>query len=136
MKALESIAVFAALLAITVTRYAFHKHTLQQALAVCQELILCPPLTTPLAERFIETHMAAFRDISAIDARIKGLTEWLEENAPECFTEQRHIREGTQERVYWHYGYMVALRDMLRFLTESPNRDARTRDRSDSRSAA
>jgi hypothetical protein len=63
--------------------------------------------------------VAEFKDISALKNRANGLRDWLTENAPECFTEQKHLDEGTQERVYWHYGYMVALRDALRFMTGS-----------------
>ena len=35
---------------------------------------------------------------------------WLKEHAPECFEEQKHADEGRRERVYWHYGYLVAMR--------------------------
>lgn len=54
--------------------------------------------------------------IAAVDERIKGLKEWLQEVAPECFTEQKHIRgrEFFSEKVYWHYGYLLACRDLLR----------------------
>jgi hypothetical protein len=44
----------------------------------------------------------------------EGLRDWLKENAPECCEEQRHLDAGTPERVYWHYGYLCALRDVLR----------------------
>jgi hypothetical protein len=64
--------------------------------------------------------MAKFRDIRALEKRADDLSAWLRENAPESLTEQRHLDEGTQERAYWHYGYMVALRDVLKFLTDSP----------------
>ena len=30
--------------------------------------------------------------------------------------EQRHLREGSEERVYWHYGYASALKDVLTLL--------------------
>jgi hypothetical protein len=30
--------------------------------------------------------------------------------------EQRHLREGTPERTYWHYGYASALKDVLTLL--------------------
>lgn len=49
----------------------------------------------------------------ALRKRISGLRKWLRQNAPECGEEQKHLEEGTPERVYWHYGYMVALRDIL-----------------------
>lgn len=51
-----------------------------------------------------------------LQRRIDGLRTWLHNNAPECFTEQMHVRNGTSERAYWHYGYLVALRDMRALL--------------------
>lgn len=38
---------------------------------------------------------------------------------PSCFSEQKHLNDGTTERAYWHYGYMVALSDALRILTSA-----------------
>lgn len=75
-----------------------------------------------------------FRDISAIERRVSDLREWLEKNAPESLSEQKHLDEGTQERVYWTYGYMVALRDVLRFLTntDKPSRIPYSADTSSS----
>jgi hypothetical protein len=51
--------------------------------------------------------------------REKGLSEWLKDNAPECGKEQRHLNEGSIERIYWHYGYMVAIRDVLAQITST-----------------
>ncbi|MGA2376094.1 MAG: hypothetical protein ABSF72_11285 [Candidatus Sulfotelmatobacter sp.] len=56
-------------------------------------------------------------DTSRIEERIKDLREWLKKEAPECFIDQKRTEEGTQERVYWHHGYMMGLRDALRFFT-------------------
>lgn len=53
-------------------------------------------------------------DINQIEQKITNIREWLEQGAPECFTEQKHTEEGTQERIYWHHGYMTGLRDALR----------------------
>jgi len=64
--------------------------------------------------------MASLKDIRPLEKRAKDLQDWLEKNAPDSLTDQKHLDEGTQERVYWHYGYMVALRDALKFLTDSP----------------
>jgi hypothetical protein len=58
-----------------------------------------------------------FRDISALEQRAKDLQSWLKENAPGVFVEQKHLDEGSPERVYWHYGYVVAVRDIYRLLT-------------------
>jgi hypothetical protein len=69
-------------------------------------------------------------DINQLEDRIQGLREWLKKEAPECFVEQKHTEEGTQERIYWHHGYMMGLRDALRFLTGigvTPN--TRTQDK-------
>ena len=49
--------------------------------------------------------------------RIAPLSKWLAQHAPYCAAEQAHLDEGTRERAYWHYGYVVALtdvRDVLR----------------------
>ena len=60
-------------------------------------------------------------DLSPLIERTKGIKKWLMEVRPSCFAEQKHLNEGTAERAYWHYGYMVALSDALRILTgETP----------------
>ncbi len=48
---------------------------------------------------------------------MKSLIDWLNENAPECAVEQKHLEEGSRERVYWHYGYATALRDVVELMT-------------------
>jgi hypothetical protein len=45
--------------------------------------------------------------------RADGLRDWLAQNHPECRTEQAHLNEGTPERAYWHFGYLMAIRDIL-----------------------
>jgi hypothetical protein len=45
--------------------------------------------------------------------RRDGHKEWLQDNAPFCFVDQKHLDENTPARAYWHYGYMVALTDVL-----------------------
>jgi hypothetical protein len=54
--------------------------------------------------------------LDAIEQRITGMSEWLRENAPYCFHDQNHLDADTPERAYWHYGYLVALKDMRRLL--------------------
>jgi hypothetical protein len=61
------------------------------------------------------------QDLSAVERRIKDTAEWLKKNGGNFSSEQKHLDEGSQERIYWHYGYLVALKDMMRFLTgEAP----------------
>lgn len=43
--------------------------------------------------------------------------KWLKERHPEVFADQTHLDEGTQERAYWHYGRLLALRDVIRALS-------------------
>ncbi|WP_189048789.1 hypothetical protein [Aliidongia dinghuensis] len=54
----------------------------------------------------------------AIDQRIGDLTEWLNENSPYCFADQAHLDENSRERAYWHYGYLVALMDVVKLLDQ------------------
>jgi hypothetical protein len=52
-----------------------------------------------------------------LEKRIAPLAKWLAQHAAYCAAEQAHLDEGTRERAYWHYGYVVALadvRDVLR----------------------
>jgi hypothetical protein len=51
--------------------------------------------------------------VERMKIRIAGIEEWLEEIDSHCQAEQRHTIEGTIEREYWHYGYMVAFMDLL-----------------------
>lgn len=54
--------------------------------------------------------------LALIAQRIDGLTEWLAENAPYGAGDQKHLDEHSVERAYWHYGYLMALKDMKRLL--------------------
>jgi hypothetical protein len=63
--------------------------------------------------------MAEYRNISDLERRADHLLAWLEGYAPDSLIEKKHLAEGSSERAYWHYGYMVAVRDVLRFLTDS-----------------
>ena len=38
---------------------------------------------------------------------------WLEDNGRECWQEQAHLRDGSAEQIYWHFGYLAALQDVL-----------------------
>ena len=48
--------------------------------------------------------------------RVATLTRGLDKHCPDCETEKAHLSEGTREQAYWNYGYLAALRDMLRKL--------------------
>ncbi len=54
----------------------------------------------------------------ALRVRIKALSRWLREHSS-CQRDQHHLDEGTVERVYWHYGYLVALADVVRLLHDT-----------------
>lgn len=53
----------------------------------------------------------------SIEERIDRLAAWLAANGREC-VEQAHLVEGTRERAYWHFGYLVALRDIRELLRD------------------
>jgi hypothetical protein len=59
--------------------------------------------------------------MEALEQRVEGHSKWLGEQRPEIFAEQKHCETEVHgvaciERIYWHYGYMVACRDVLRQL--------------------
>lgn len=59
------------------------------------------------------------RDVIAyLRKRRDELIAWLKREDPACFSQQKHLAEGTGERVYWHYGYLAAVRDSLRLLSQ------------------
>jgi hypothetical protein len=62
-------------------------------------------------------------DIARLTSRARNIRNWLLENDPGASLGQHlHLNEGSRERIYWHSGYMVALCDVLQFLTgERPN---------------
>ena len=60
-----------------------------------------------------------FKDVRSIGERANQIAAGICEDSAECIGEQRHLNEGSRERAYWQYGYMVALRDVLRFLADN-----------------
>jgi hypothetical protein len=56
-------------------------------------------------------------DLGPLEKRAEGIRDWLAKNGRGCFEEQKHTRADTQEKIYWHYGYMAALTDVLRYLS-------------------
>lgn len=54
-----------------------------------------------------------------IEYRCRELREWIQNKAPQCITEQKHLEEGSQERAYWAHGYLSALLDVMRLFSRS-----------------
>ena len=54
--------------------------------------------------------------VERLRLRADGIEDWLQELKSRCKIEQKHLDEGTPERVYWHYGYMVAFKDLMDLL--------------------
>lgn len=65
--------------------------------------------------------------ISAMRARLRGIREWMAEEAPYVTVDQRHLDAHTPERAYWHYGYQAALGDVLALLEGTPIQERRSR---------
>jgi hypothetical protein len=49
-----------------------------------------------------------------IENRIEGLENFLATQDIDVKEEQAHLNDGSRERLYWHYGYLMALKDMRR----------------------
>lgn len=54
------------------------------------------------------------KDPKLIQRRIEGIEKWLAEQPLDVKREQRHLNAGTPEQAYWHFGYMMALKDVIR----------------------
>lgn len=51
-----------------------------------------------------------------IDDRISALFAWIETNGESCTSAQKHLDDKTEPQLYWHYGYLTALRDLRELL--------------------
>ena len=61
--------------------------------------------------------------MQALKKRMTGQKEWLHQDHIEVFQDQKHLDGGSIERAYWHYGYMVALGDIIALLErENPTK--------------
>lgn len=62
----------------------------------------------------LDSAVVSLSDIeNTLQSRAEGIDTWLRQIGSSCKAEQKHCEEGTVERTYWHYGYMMALRDAL-----------------------
>jgi len=52
--------------------------------------------------------------LSRIKERELASFEWLKAHAPDVIDEQRLQYCGASEHLYWHYGYAMALRDVMK----------------------
>ena len=52
-------------------------------------------------------------DIIKIIQRKKDTFDFIKEKYPHIVKEQKHLDEGSEARGYWHYGYLMALTDIL-----------------------
>src|ERR1700752_1252655 len=51
----------------------------------------------------------------AINSRVAFLTEWLQGNVPDSHERLASLDEVTREHIFWHHGYLVALRAVRSF---------------------
>jgi len=54
--------------------------------------------------------------LERLTSRRDGQRNWLKREFPQIFKEQGHLDTGSVERYYWHYGYAVAITDILNLL--------------------
>ena len=50
---------------------------------------------------------------SRAEKRQNELAAWINDHAAYIATEQKHLDDGSTQQAYWHYGYLIALRDLL-----------------------
>jgi len=55
-----------------------------------------------------------------IERRCAGTLEFLKSDYPWIFQDQRHLDAGSEERGYWHYGYLSALQDTEKLKESNP----------------
>jgi len=58
---------------------------------------------------------------TVLEQRAKDLRGWLESHGSDCWSEQKHLKEGSIEQIYWHFGYLSALQDVLAQLGKPVN---------------
>ncbi len=59
---------------------------------------------------------------NVLKKRVKDTNDWIRVSCPEITKDQKHLDSCTSERAYWHYGYMIALRDVLRLIGTGSSR--------------
>jgi hypothetical protein len=58
----------------------------------------------------------------SLERRASVIEEWLQTNHPSIRDEQAHLDTGSPQRAYWHYGYLMAIRDILGLINRTnPN---------------
>lgn len=56
-----------------------------------------------------------------IAERAETIREWIADECPMILADQKHLDANSEQRAYWHYGYLAALQDVLKI--EAPPED-------------
>jgi hypothetical protein len=68
-----------------------------------------------LQSRVLQAERRLIVDVlSRIKERELASVDWLKTHAPDLLDERWPPSCGPGERIYWHYGYAMALRDVMR----------------------
>lgn len=60
------------------------------------------------------------RSISSLArTRAQNIKDMLRQSFPQIGSDQKLLDEGSTERAYWNFGYLSALEDILRLMTEN-----------------
>lgn len=54
--------------------------------------------------------------LEAMERRKDDLQHWLRNESGHPIDDQRHLDADSIEQTYWHYGYLVAIKDVLALL--------------------
>jgi hypothetical protein len=52
-----------------------------------------------------------------VRARIEELGKWLSAQGVNVADDRAHIDQGSRDRLYWHFGYLIGLQEALKVLT-------------------
>lgn len=64
------------------------------------------------------------KKVNVLLDRVLGIKKDLRFRVPHIFEEQKHLDNG-EARDYWHYGYMMAIRDILNSFDVKEKKKAR-----------
>lgn len=56
--------------------------------------------------------------VEELEKKKKDLIKWLKINGRNCFKNQCHLLKNTTEKIYWSYGYLSAILDILKLIKE------------------
>lgn len=64
-------------------------------------------------QEYLAMRLGTRNALSALERRRDELIDWLATEAHHSIHDQHHLEDGSSEQTYWHYGYLIAIQDVL-----------------------